>query len=183
MNKSLLKSNNKKGFTIVETLIAIAVLMISIAGPLVVATKGLTSAIISKDQMIASYLAQESMEVIKNQRYVNLSTPGTFWMNGITDLKDVCVEITEFCDASSISYFRINDKFVSNNSLVPLNYDSSRGYTHKIDSTLIPTKFSRYYYISKINDDEVTAHVVVSWNVGTIPYQIELTSQLTNAQR
>ena len=47
-------ASSQKGFTIIETLIAITVLMIAVAGPLSVASKGLLSAQISKDQMIAS---------------------------------------------------------------------------------------------------------------------------------
>jgi Tfp pilus assembly protein PilV len=60
------KNKNQKGFTIVETLVAVTILMISIAGPLTVANKGLLAAINAKDQMIASYLAQDAMEYVKN---------------------------------------------------------------------------------------------------------------------
>src|SRR6185369_6180494 len=56
------------GFTIIETLVAIAILMIAIAGPLTVAQKGLTSSIYARDQMIASYLAQDAIEYVKNVR-------------------------------------------------------------------------------------------------------------------
>lgn len=59
---------NQKGFTIIETLVAITILMISIAGPLTIAQKSLMAAIYAKDQVIASYLAQDLMEDIKNNR-------------------------------------------------------------------------------------------------------------------
>lgn len=42
--------------------------MISIVGPLTIAQKSLTAATIAKDQVIASFLAQELMEQIKNDR-------------------------------------------------------------------------------------------------------------------
>src|ERR1035437_8020416 len=54
------------GFTLVETLVAIAILMIAIAGPLTVAEKGLSAAIYARDKLIGSYLAQDGMEAIKN---------------------------------------------------------------------------------------------------------------------
>jgi prepilin-type N-terminal cleavage/methylation domain-containing protein len=67
MKKSFIKRNTKNaGFTLVETLVAIAILMIAIAGPLTVAEKGLSAAIYARDQMMASYLAQDGMEAIKN---------------------------------------------------------------------------------------------------------------------
>ncbi len=59
---------NQKGFTIIETLVAITILMISIAGPLTIAQKSLMAAIYAKDQVTASYLAQDLMEDIKNNR-------------------------------------------------------------------------------------------------------------------
>ncbi len=61
-----------KGFTIIETLVAIAILMISIAGPLTIAQKGLLAATYAKDQVTASFYAQNLMESIKNQRSTNL---------------------------------------------------------------------------------------------------------------
>ena len=67
MKKSFIKRNTKNaGFTLVETLVAIAILMIAIAGPLTVAEKGLSAAIYARDQMMASYLAQDGMEYVKN---------------------------------------------------------------------------------------------------------------------
>ena len=67
MKKSFIKRNTKNtGFTLVETLVAIAILMIAIAGPLTVAEKGLSAAIYARDKLIGSYLAQDGMEAIKN---------------------------------------------------------------------------------------------------------------------
>jgi len=65
---SNIKIQNNKGFTLIETLVAITILMISIVGPLTIAQKSLTAATIAKDQVIASFLAQELMEQIKNDR-------------------------------------------------------------------------------------------------------------------
>jgi len=57
---------NSAGFTLIETLVAIAILMIAIAGPLTVANQALTSALGSRNAMIATYLAQDGMESLKN---------------------------------------------------------------------------------------------------------------------
>jgi len=54
------------GFTLIETLVAIAVLMIAIAGPLTVAEKGLSASIYAKNQTTATYLAQDAMEYVRN---------------------------------------------------------------------------------------------------------------------
>ena len=48
-----MKYSSKKGFTLIETLVAIAILMVAIAGPLDIAEKGLIAAVNSRNQTIA----------------------------------------------------------------------------------------------------------------------------------
>ncbi len=90
------------GFTIVETLVAITILMIAIAGPLTVAEKGLSASIYARDQLIGSYLAQDGMEYIKNVldtdqlnpnvNNPNISTSSDWWLvyQQDTDLASRC---------------------------------------------------------------------------------------------
>jgi hypothetical protein len=52
----------KSGFTIVETLVAVAILMIAIAGPLTIVNKSLRAAMEAQDQVTAAYLAQDVIE-------------------------------------------------------------------------------------------------------------------------
>lgn len=56
------------GFTLIEALVAISLLMVAISSPMMLAQKGLSSSILSRDQMIASFLAQDGIEAIKNIR-------------------------------------------------------------------------------------------------------------------
>ena len=69
MNKKLTIKN--RGFTLVETLVAIAVLSLAITGPMVIAQKGIGSAIYARDEVTAFYLAQEAVEYIRNVRDTN----------------------------------------------------------------------------------------------------------------
>lgn len=55
----------QKGFTLIETLIAVLLLATAIAGPLTIASKGLTATVAAKDQFIAFYLAQDAMEQVR----------------------------------------------------------------------------------------------------------------------
>jgi hypothetical protein len=162
------------GFTIIETLIAITVLMIAVAGPLSIANKGLLAAQISKDQMIASYLAQESMEKVKNMRDNNLAT-SVSWVSGFSN----CVSGSTVCDVDAV------DGIASsvNNSIFPLYQNSAGYYSHNPNVASIPSQFSREFYMDTISSDEYRAHVIVTWNEGTIPNQVELISQITNTLR
>ena len=64
----MIKLNFKKGFTLLEALVAVSILMVAVVAPMTIAQKGLSSATYSKSQMIASYLAQDAIEYIKNVR-------------------------------------------------------------------------------------------------------------------
>jgi prepilin-type N-terminal cleavage/methylation domain-containing protein len=57
-----------RGFTLVETLVAIAIFTISILGLLIVLTQSITSTSYAKQKIVASYLAQEGIEYIRNLR-------------------------------------------------------------------------------------------------------------------
>jgi type II secretory pathway pseudopilin PulG len=175
--KSNFNIQNKKGFTIVETLVAIAVLMIAIAGPLVIASKGLTSAIYSKDQMIASFLAQESMEIIKNLRDSGIVDSGD-WMSKFTGNCDNGKE----CDADPFANNFLNTTdCVNGNTDGCQIYINNSGYTSNGSQADIETKFSRYFTITNIGDGtkQKLVKVVVNWQEGTIPFRTELTSLIT----
>ncbi len=70
------------GFTLVEALVAISILMIAIASPMTLAQKGLSTANLSKDQMIASFLAQDAIEAVKNIRdQISISQTTGDWLD------------------------------------------------------------------------------------------------------
>jgi len=77
------KNNMTKAFTLIEALVAISILMIAIASPMTLAQKGLSTAVLSKDQMIASFLAQDVIEAVKNIRdQVAVSQTLGDWLTG-----------------------------------------------------------------------------------------------------
>ncbi|MBU4480158.1 type II secretion system GspH family protein [Patescibacteria group bacterium] len=71
-----LKSN--RGFTLVETLVAITILLVSIAGPMSLSQQGLKSTRLSKNQITAFYLAQDAVEFIKNKTITNILDSRSF---------------------------------------------------------------------------------------------------------
>ena len=152
MNKRLRQNNlNNHGFTIIETLVAIAILMISIAGPLAVASKSLTAALYAKDQMTASYLVQEGVEHFRNLKdnNPNLGNNGIGWYSSI--LGGNCKTSNNSCD------LLVDDPV----------YDSQ--FTRK------------YYYITfSGNNDEIALTVFVTWKHGTVDNETSITTELTN---
>ncbi len=62
----------KRGFTLLETLVALAVLLAAIAGPVSLVTRGISSSSFSKNRLIAAHLGQEGIELIRLIREQNI---------------------------------------------------------------------------------------------------------------
>jgi|SRR3989344_606963 len=61
------KAVNQGGFTLVESLVAITILIIGVLGPMSVATRGITDGLYAQNQLIATHLAQEGLELLSLQ--------------------------------------------------------------------------------------------------------------------
>lgn len=99
------KLKSKKGFTILESLFAIFILSMVIAGVFTAVQQNLSQSIIAKDEVKAFYLAQEAIEVVRNIRDSNQlikynNNPNHFWLNGITTGTGSCGFDT-YCIADS----------------------------------------------------------------------------------
>lgn len=80
--------SSQKGFTLLETLIAIAVLTLAIIGPFQIVQGVLTSAYNARDEIVASGLAQEGVEYVREVRDSNYlynaryGSGSVTWLNG-----------------------------------------------------------------------------------------------------
>ncbi|MDE2040943.1 MAG: prepilin-type N-terminal cleavage/methylation domain-containing protein [Patescibacteria group bacterium] len=179
-----------RGFTIIETLVAITILMIAIAGPLTVANKGYTAALDARNQTIAISLAQEGLEYLNN-----LKDNGAWPPKPTNPLSGgSCVTVSKipqcgisFLPASNSSSHPGVDlcSNLNNCALTLKNGD----YTYAPTWTgALPTPFSRYFVLYHSSDpdgsDDYTAYVVVSWTTtygGT--NEVDLSEILTNTPR
>jgi Tfp pilus assembly protein PilV len=158
----------KSGFTIVETLVAVAILMIAIAGPLTIVNKSLRAAMEAQDQVTAAYLAQDVIEYIENVRDNNMIS-GRTWLDKISD----CTE-SSYCSLNTLtgnpnaSGPALGAGIAACSSSCRL-YLSAAGYSP--DNTGTATKYSRYFYIvpNKNNPShEVKIIVMVKWTNGSV---------------
>ena len=162
--------SKNKGFTIIETLVAITILMISIAGPLVIAEKGYMAGVYAKDEVTASYLAQDLLEFVKSVRDNNvLASPPRNWLQNLTS-GNSCNSISSLCKIDTLTTDTSNPLStlsVCSGETCRL-YLSDNGYTTSSSGTT-PTKFYRYFYI-KANPSnpiyQAKLIVVVKWNNG-----------------
>jgi len=139
-----------------EALVAISIIMVAVTSPITIAQKGLSSAVYSKDQMIASYLAQDAIEYIKNIRDENVLNSRS-WLTGVNAN---CFNVNTGCnfdtkDSTSIS---------ADN---PKQLSTSGGF---YGLTGTPTKFIRNVTLTHLTysdniplDDEYLITVRVDW--------------------
>jgi type II secretory pathway pseudopilin PulG len=77
------RNNPQKAFTLIEALVAIAVLMVAITGPMYLASKSLSEANLAMDQAEAGYLAQDAIEsVIGIRDTIAINNTSGDWLLG-----------------------------------------------------------------------------------------------------
>lgn len=57
-----------KGFTLIETMVAITILTVAVSGTFFVANSSINASSIARDQLTASYFAQEGIELVRQAR-------------------------------------------------------------------------------------------------------------------
>lgn len=88
-----------KGYSLVEVLVAVGILMLSIVGPLTIAAKSMQSAQYSRQQNTAFFLAQEGITAVNTIRnsegaeyYIGINSDPWAWVNDAS--LDSCFETT-----------------------------------------------------------------------------------------
>lgn len=72
----------EKGFTLVETLVAVAIFASSITALMSISARGINDNVFVKNKLIASYLAAEGVELVRNMRdNAALSLNSGYWEN------------------------------------------------------------------------------------------------------
>src|SRR3989338_8054755 len=81
------KNAHTTGFTLIESIVAISVLTLAVAGPLTLAAHSLKASRDARAEFIATHLAEEALEVVHNIRTNNSANDNTAdrseWMRGI----------------------------------------------------------------------------------------------------
>jgi len=162
-----LKIKFQKGFTLIETLVAVLILVTAIAGPLTIASKGLSTALVAKDQTTAYYLAQDAVEFVRYARDTN-RLKGNDWIagtgSGSTDL--VPCEAADGCYLDSLANSPSSPTNCSAGTCPLMNYDSSNHYFNYNAANPV-TIFRRTVSITTpvgANAAEASVTVTVSWS-------------------
>jgi prepilin-type N-terminal cleavage/methylation domain-containing protein len=77
------KLSTKRGFTLVETLVAIAIIVIALVGPFQSVQHALIASYIARDELIGNSLAQEGIEYARSIRDNNFLAGNSDWLAGL----------------------------------------------------------------------------------------------------
>jgi len=189
--RSFLKSKQNKGFTLVETMVAISILMLAILGPLSIVSAGLRNAFQARDQITAYYLAQEGIEYVRSTRDYNyLTTIGGTpqdWLYNLNNCRSSdgvgCIIDTPiwFSEGSGVVTSCTGGGGACTNST--LYFDEEGRYTHSAGIGSVLTNYGRYVTITPIGDNyetEVTITSTVTWKGATGQKTFVLSEQLFN---
>lgn len=168
LNQHLKQKNT--GFTLIETIVAIAVLALAITAPLTLAYRSINATNIARDQVVATFLAQDAMEYILAQRDFNRISGGS-WLDGLDCDSGCRIDTTEDFGGDGISTSSIDQV---------LKYSEDDGYNYDSGTD---TKFSREIVFDAVsnNGDERVVDVTVKWNSGVLNREFTLTTHIFNS--
>ncbi len=183
--KGLAHRSTTEGFTILETLVAISILILALTAAFSVAQNGLSLSISARDEVTAYYLAQEGVEFIRNLRDENsLNEAG--WLTGISgDPGDDCY-FGNYCaiDSPNKNIDPCGSAAVDCPMLKQDTSQQSVSYgAYGLASGWSTTQFRRSLLFKEISPDEVALTVIVSWTKGVNTRQFVVHENLFNWQR
>lgn len=158
---------NNSGFTIVETLVAVAILSLSVLATFGAVSNALQNSGLSKDRIVAFYLVQEGMEFVRNKRdeniLNNIGGNSRSWLYEMSSTNtDPCYfgnTCTLDSNASSVNFVKCSGGY---GTCPNLNVDPNSG-AYGYDSSWTPSNFKREIQFTSINSDEVRVSIKISW--------------------
>jgi hypothetical protein len=162
---------NTKGQAIVESIIALSVLTIGFLSLIALMSNAIGLSKVNSEYYVATYLAAEGIEVVKNIIDTNVMTSGISWNQY---LNDGLYEVEYNTQGNELSNKKITNK--------PLNLHSDGNSKIYDYSPGEPTPFRRVIRIDNINSNHIKVKSTVFWTSrGGAQFQVDLEDHFYNS--
>jgi prepilin-type N-terminal cleavage/methylation domain-containing protein len=180
-----------KGFTLVETLVAVTIITIVLVAPFQLVENSLTSSYVARDELTANSLAQEGIEYAlhlrANDYLFSYPSPSTDWLNGLSGISGGAD-----CRAPRVCVLDPSQNLVqacagNNCSSLPLYINPSTYiYTQQVSGNRL-SRFTRTIQVCFIGGascttqtDEAKVTVTVTWSTSHQTYTTTVVEYLRN---
>lgn len=172
------KHQQSRGFTLLETMVAITVLLVAVVGPISILGGSLRHIYFVRDQITAINLAQEGVEVVRQVRDTNFLNDSA-WDSGF-GTGDCTGGLKCLVDINpSPVIHKCNGSCAATNLLV--YKDPTDGFYHQYLAVPVgPTRtvFTRRVDTTQISGNEYKVEVTVTWTTGNIPGSITVSESV-----
>jgi len=174
---------NKKGFTLIETMVAVFILSVALVSLLTLISNTIFYAKYAENEIIANYLMQEVVDSIKNERSSNILSPNPSSWEDFVNKFEECnnangCRIDAKVGSSSITPCVSNDDNVCESLIYHENpYNGSFYNYDNSDSNGKNSGFVRKIIISS-NDHEMKMEVTVFWKSGLTNNEVSLNASV-----
>lgn len=165
INIPTFQHSNNQAFTLIEVSVAIFLITIGVGGAITLVNQTIAFFQVTSSQLVATYLAQEGLEIVKNIRDTNLlkihkGAGGVNWSDGLLGCALGCEgDYNDSALASSTErYLKIDGGFY--------NYDSGQESGFKREIFIVP------------DSDILEVLVKVSWQERGRSYQVSIQENL-----
>lgn len=149
---------NNFGISILEVVVAILIITIGMVGVLSLVIQNIQAQYINKNILIASGLAQEGLELVRNVRDLNWLTPGNTWDQNIVGIPSDRTYTIDYNGNINAPVNSLDDNGAK------LYIDSNGFYTHT--ATALPTNFYRLITVVD-NTNYLDVKCTIRWQDGT----------------
>jgi prepilin-type N-terminal cleavage/methylation domain-containing protein len=158
------KRHKEKGFTLIETMVALAVLTFTLAGMVSLIIINITNAKNIEKNLIAGNLAQEGLEIVRAMRDKD-------WLDG-NDFGSFLPATREY----RVQWDDLTLRSLDDNPV--LNLDADTGIYSYGDGD--PTIYKRRVEIEQVSDREIKILVTVEWELRGRTAELQAESHLFN---
>ena len=171
-------SKFKAGFTLVETLVALAIFSASIVALVSATSSGVANTNFAKNKITASYLAQEGMELVRNIRDTAIVS-NTGWSSFVSAVLSCNQSQNPFgCDIDPLSQNLTQSVQTCGSNKGCLLHYRADGFYVLNDTISPPSPFSRQIVISNLSATETKVISTVFWKQGSVDRQVTVGENL-----